>query len=239
MDNESYSTEYHDCPALSCLQLQHSVKGQMTHRVIHQGCTCTGQVQGTGQLKWVFTDPWKSFLWQYVQWVKTDSKAKKKRLKYVITKQVAQLSPTTQYLGIWSRRIYGCFFQVLLFFSAPSCLGKGCLHTFYAWFLLRVPCRAGDTVPITEITTDGTVHSLSIQNPSSQGTHVLLLVCQRVANTWHLNAQTWGTTASTWNGRVCSSFSPCSIFFKAQSYTSFHEFKENRVHTIVCVSVSI
>lgn len=47
MDGESYCTEYHDCPALSSLQPQHSLKGQMTHPVIHQGCRCTRHVQET------------------------------------------------------------------------------------------------------------------------------------------------------------------------------------------------
>lgn len=87
MDNESYHTEYHDYPALSSPQLQHSVKGQMTHQVIRQGCRCAGQVIGTGQLKWVFTNPWKTLPNNIVSnWIKTCSEANFlfSKLKYVI-----------------------------------------------------------------------------------------------------------------------------------------------------------
>lgn len=39
-----------------------------------------------------------------------------------LLKQAARLAPTTQYLGVWPRKICGFFFQVLLFLSASSCL---------------------------------------------------------------------------------------------------------------------
>lgn len=101
-----------------------------------------------------------------------------------LPKWAAHLAPTTEYLGIRPRRICGFFFQVLLFFSAPSCLReKGFLGTFHAWFILRAPRRNGETAPLLETTEDKTTSSLLIQNPSSQKVHVLLLVSQHVLNT--------------------------------------------------------
>lgn len=81
------------------LQSQHSVKGQMTHQVTHQGCICTSHVQEISQLKWVLTDPWKSLLLRHcIHWIRTHPKVKK-RLKYLATKASSSLGPNYRVFG--------------------------------------------------------------------------------------------------------------------------------------------
>lgn len=93
MDNESDRTEYHDCPALSSLRLQHSVKGQMTHQVIHPGGRCKEQVSSSDYLPTLGRVSYDIVSIGSKHILKP--KKKKKSLKYVITKQTAQLAPTT------------------------------------------------------------------------------------------------------------------------------------------------
>ena len=59
------------------LQPRRSVEGQMTQQVTHRGCRCTRHVQEVSQLKWGFTDPWKSLLRHCVHWTKTHPEVKK------------------------------------------------------------------------------------------------------------------------------------------------------------------
>lgn len=59
------------------LQPWRSMEGQMTHQVTHRGCRCTRHIQEVSQLKWGFTDPWKSLLRHCVHWIKTHPEVKK------------------------------------------------------------------------------------------------------------------------------------------------------------------
>lgn len=186
------------------------------------------------------TDPWKSFLSQHVHWIKTHPKAKRS-WNIRLQKQAVLLAPTTQYLGIQPRRIYGFFFQALLSFFYLIMSGEEHFPVSISSLIhfRSAKERSGHSSPHKDNRgwDNSLLVNLELKQPEACAPRLLSPACPEQSA---LQYQTNMTTPSTPPGLgVLLLLSPSGVFLKMQSHAAFHEFKGDRVCTTLCASAYI